>query len=86
MDGSYGDGMMDGSWGFWMMAILGLLLLAMIGLTAFLAVRGTGPRQSSPGHDLTETPSSAREMLDQRLARGEISQEDYTATRTLLDS
>ena len=86
MDGSYGDGMMDGGWGFAMMAILGLLLVVMVGITAYLALRTTGPRQPAPGPGAEGTPATPRDVLDLRLARGEISQEEYSSTRTILSS
>ena len=86
MDGSYGDGMMDGSWGFWMMALLGVLLVVIIGVTAVLALRAAGGQSSATAHGVATPPSSPREVLDQRLARGEISQTEYGSTRALFDS
>jgi uncharacterized membrane protein len=82
MDGSYGGGMMGGG-GVWMMLILGLLLMILIGIVAFWAIKA--PRTpTAAGRDAGQA-GSARDVLDLRLARGEIDSEQYTSTRTLLD-
>ncbi|MEO7352044.1 MAG: hypothetical protein ABIW17_09115 [Marmoricola sp.] len=80
MNGSYGDGMTSG--GVWMMAIFGLLFLVLAGATIFWAIRATGSEATGPGVD--PTSGSPRDVLDLRLARGEISREEYGSTRTLL--
>lgn len=86
-DGWGPDDMMNGSYagGMWMMAISGLVLLALLGAMLFLMLREASPRHTTAG--LTGGPAAAspRELLDQRLARGEISSEEYSNTRTLLD-
>lgn len=78
MNGSYGDGMMNG--GVWMMVVFGLLLLALVGSAILVVIRVTG----SSSHSRMVT-GSARDVLDRRLAQGEISAEEYGTTRTLLD-
>lgn len=80
------DRMMDGSWGFWMMALLGVLLGVIIGVTAALALRAEGGRASTTPPTVARPPTSPRDVLDLRLARGEISQAEYGSTRALLDS
>lgn len=84
MDGSYGNGtgMMNG--GGWLMVVIGLLLLLLVGTTIFLALRAT--RSSSTDREVGSATATPREVLDLRLARGEISPEDYGSTRTLLDA
>ena len=83
MDGSYGNGtaMMNG--GGWLMMLIALLLLVMVGVTIFLALRASGP--GSTGRGTGAVTGSARDVLDLRLARGEIGAEEYGITRTLLD-
>ncbi|MCW2761599.1 MAG: hypothetical protein JWR85_1800 [Marmoricola sp.] len=81
MDGSYGGGMM-GNGGVWIMLIFGLLLVVLVGIAAFWAIAPTRtPTSTGPG---VGQAGSARDVLDLRLARGEISSEEYNSTRTLL--
>jgi uncharacterized membrane protein len=81
MDGSYG-GMSNG--GVWMMIAFGLLLLVLVGITVFLAIKAAGaPAPTGPGVGQHASP---REVLDLRLARGEMSPEDYNTARDLLGS
>ena len=71
---------MGGMWGFW---LFGLLLLLGLALLVVLAVRAVGggitrnanvqPRAS----DRLESRSRAREILDERYARGELTTEEY---------
>ncbi len=74
----------DHGGGIWMMLVLGLLLVAVLGTATFLVLRAMVPGDTRPiAHPQGPSP---REVLDQRLARGEISPEDYTHTRSLLGS
>jgi putative membrane protein len=82
MDGRY-DGMMGGG-GAWMMVLVGLLLLGLVAAIAFWAVRASGAQQSTRTSDDRPRTSSAREVLDLRLARGEISPEEYETIRARL--
>ncbi len=84
MDGYDGNGtMMNG--GGWVMMFMGLLLLlALVGLMIFLTLRVTGP--GSTGRSAASSTGSPREVLDLRLARGEIGEEEYGTARRLLDA
>ncbi|GAA0970669.1 hypothetical protein ENKNEFLB_02200 [Nocardioides aquaticus] len=93
-DGGFdGSGMMDGGsmdGGGWMIVFgvltLVLLLLALAAVVAHLVLHATGRlapgAQRAPG----ATGSDARTVLDTRLARGEVSAEEYSSTRALLDA
>lgn len=83
MDGSYGNGtaMMNG--GGWLMMLIALLILMLVGVAIFLALRASGA--GSGGRGVGRVTGSPRDVLDLRLARGEISAEEYGTTRTLLD-
>lgn len=75
--------MMDGSmmgW-FWIWPVLVLIGLILLG---YLAYRLTQNRR--PGTDTAPAagPSSARQILDERYARGEINDEEYRKRRTEL--
>jgi putative membrane protein len=75
-----------GGWG-WGMAGLGMLfMVVVIGLAVWLIVvltRSTGPssRPMTPQHRAPE----ARELLDERYARGEIGREEYLQMREDLE-
>jgi putative membrane protein len=77
----WGDG-----YGMWLMWIPGLLLTLLIvaGIVAVivLAVRASG----RPPHDTGSLDrDAARRILDERLARGEITTEQYRELRAALD-
>ena len=59
---------------------LGALLLLLIGGAALVIRQTAGTRLSSQQHEPT-----ARQILDERLARGEISQEEYEALRARIE-
>ena len=80
MNGS--NGMTNG--GFWLMLLVGLFLVALLGLAIYLALR-VKPAPPSGGPVESAAPSP-RDILDLRLARGDISPEDYSTARPLLDS
>ncbi len=81
------DRMMNGSGtmtygGFWMMLLVALLVALLLGAAIYVALKGAGGRSVAP---VAPPAPSPREVLDLRLARGEISAEDYRAARPLLD-
>lgn len=66
----YGYGMMGYGWGWIMMlAILALVVLGIIALVKYLQQSGTAAR-----HDMG---NKALDLLNERYARGEISEEEY---------
>ena len=69
---------MDGGW-WWVMGIGWLLFLAFIGFLIYLLVRHHTGSTSSPGRR-----STAEELLAERLARGEIDEDEYRRRRTAL--
>ncbi len=78
------DGMTYG--GFWLMFLIGLLLVVLIALATYVVLRAVNAQPATTPPPAGGVTPSPREVLDLRLARGEISPEDYSATRPLLDS
>jgi putative membrane protein len=82
MHGWYDDG--GGSWGAWlimsmvMIAVWAILILALV-----MVFRGGGWERRPVDH---APRSGARELLDERFARGEIDAEEYHARRAALSS
>jgi uncharacterized membrane protein len=83
MNGSYGNGFMGG--GAWMMLLVGLLLVVLLATTIFFVLKAVELGHQETGRSADRAVGSPRDVLDHRLARGEISHEEYAATRTLLD-
>jgi len=83
----YGDG--GGHWGLWIVMIVAMVVfwgaLAWI-IVTFLRHRGTPPGTPSANPGLTGPPPSSDGMriLNERLARGEIDQDEYIKLRTLI--
>ncbi|WP_448002125.1 SHOCT domain-containing protein [Agromyces bauzanensis] len=77
--------MWDDGYGVWWMWIPGLLLtlLVVAGIVVLivLAVRSAGRPHDAPSAD----GDAARRILDERLARGEITSEQYRELRSTLD-
>ena len=73
MEFGHGAGWM---WLFWLLLVLGLVLLAVV---AVRAVGGGLTRPAGDRPDVGARPgrSRARELLDERYARGEITTEEY---------
>lgn len=71
MMSGFGWGMSWGGW-FFMIVVLALLVAGVV----WLVRAATGPRE--------ESRDSARKILDERLASGEISAEEYEARRRAL--
>lgn len=80
MDGNRGNDMMDG--GAWVMMFFGLFVLVLAVAAIVWAVRSVGTQPTSTSQ--SAGPGSARDVLDLRLARGEVTPEEYSAARTLL--
>jgi putative membrane protein len=74
--GGFGMGWM---WLWWLLLLVGVVVVV-VGL--MLAWR-SGDRSRAGG--TARRPSSAREILDERFARGEIDEEEYRARRRVLD-
>jgi putative membrane protein len=81
MDG-YGS-MMGSTWLFWLLLIIGFVLLVVPAVRAFSGGvtrpgtgqgPGTGPSPDRPG---MMGATSARRILDERYAKGELSTEEY---------
>ncbi len=71
--------LMGGAWVFWLLIVVGIVLLAIWAVRAFgsrPAPGPTGERHPAIGQGTTKR-SPAREALDLRFARGELSVEDY---------
>ena len=79
MEWHEGWGMMGGGWLLW------LLLLLLIGLITWLAIRAGQGQTQPPGlsHTNSETPL---EIVQKRYARGEISKEEFEEMRSDLKS
>ena len=77
----------DGGWPWWqaglvwlaMMAFLALLIWVVYALVTGISRRGREPERGE------QRPGSARRILDERLARGEIDAEEYRRLRETLD-
>jgi len=75
--GGYGYGMMGFGWGFIMMiGILILIILAVVALIRFV--------QRSNLNSSINSGSKALEILNERYARGEISDEEYKTKKAVL--
>jgi uncharacterized membrane protein len=76
------DGMMSG--GGWMMLFFSLVLVVLLGAAVFVSLRVASPHFTAVGHAPGPALGSPREVLDRRLARGAITDEEYNAARALL--
>jgi putative membrane protein len=71
-------------WGWTMMVIWSLIWIAFLGLIAWFAAQWT--RNSSHGSPPSRSSrETARALLDERLARGEIDVDEYERRRDALD-
>mgnify|MGYP006282641195 CR=1 FL=1 len=85
--GHHGMGMMwDGFGGAWFMGPLMMLLFLVLAVVAVAAVvrwgGGHGPHQHAQP---SASRNAAREILEQRFARGEIDEEEFRRRRQALD-
>ncbi|MBT1003904.1 SHOCT domain-containing protein [Paenarthrobacter sp. DKR-5] len=79
MMGGYGSGM-GWAWMFWLLLIVGVVLLAGAGIWFFSARRRRGGPTGSPdgsGAGPAGSGGTPREILDERFARGELTAEEY---------
>ena len=82
MGGWYHDGV---GWGGWIM--MTIAMVAFWGVVVFVVValfRGTSDRGRSD--DVVRRQASPREILDERFARGEIDEDEFTRRRAVLHS
>ncbi len=71
----------DGGWGGWLMMLFTMLpFWALLGLGGFALFRSLGTDRSHTG----EPRLSARQILEERFARGEIDTEEYEQRRAVL--
>ena len=73
MDVGFGMGWM---WLFWLLLAVGVVLLVVVAVRAL----GGGVTRGSAGRDVDGAPrgrSRARQLLDERYARGELTTEEY---------
>jgi putative membrane protein len=71
--------MHDGGWGVWWMIFSWVLIVAIVALV----VRALTASGGSSGSG--ERTIGAREILDERFARGEISEDEYRERKRVLD-
>lgn len=72
----------DGFWGSWPIHGIGPFLgLLLIVLLAWLLLRDRRPARPGWNWPQPPAPESARDILDKRYARGEISKEQYEAMK-----
>ena len=80
MDWTHGT-MTAGGWA--VMILLTLLFLAVFVLITYWIVRAVVDRPLAP--ESTRRTTDPRQLLDERLARGDIDDEDYRRRRNLID-
>jgi|tagenome__1003787_1003787.scaffolds.fasta_scaffold18858723_2 putative membrane protein len=61
-------------WLFWLLLLVGVVLLAVVALRA---VGGGLTRGNRGAERLQQEPTRARQLLDERYARGELTTEEY---------
>lgn len=71
-------GMMDGTTGFGVMWVFWLLILIGIGVLVFAVVRLASQSRDGGKTPPPATTSSARAILEERYARGEIDTKEFT--------
>lgn len=79
--------MMDGTWGWgpgfgfiFMILFWGLIILGIIAIVKWLMETSSGPGITPP------PPRTARQILDERYARGEIDKEEYEQKKRDLET
>ena len=84
-DGGMGSGM-GWMWVFWLLLVLGTVLLVFVLVKALSGSSGGASRQGGSTRSPTGVgPQQAREILDERYARGEIDTQEYQERRQALE-
>ncbi|MGQ1839706.1 SHOCT domain-containing protein [Kocuria turfanensis] len=76
----WGDGMgwgMGWMWIFWLLLIVGTVVLVFVLVKLLTGNSGGGTRQDGPAPPTGPRPRRSLEILEERYARGEISTEEY---------
>lgn len=68
---------MGWSWGFGVLALIGVAIVVYVVIRLLSKNGGNGSSSSSISSTLPPEPTSARKILDERFARGEITAEQY---------
>jgi putative membrane protein len=83
----------DGGWGVWAWFAMSLLMLvfwAVVVAAVVLLDRWLGGRREPPGGGRPQSwqprADEARRILDERFARGELTEDEYTHRRDVLDA
>ncbi|MBE0011634.1 MULTISPECIES: SHOCT domain-containing protein [unclassified Arthrobacter] len=86
MMNGFGMGGMGLAWIFWLLLIAGVVVLAVVLVKAFTRNAGGNTPADLQGPPRTGVgPARAREILQERYARGEISAEEYQERRRILE-
>lgn len=81
---------MNGGWGMWLFAallLLGLAVLMVLAVRLLSRPSGPGGHFAAPSSTYPPPPGEgrARQILEERYARGEIDSEEYRERRRVLD-
>ncbi|SEN81996.1 SHOCT domain-containing protein [Cryobacterium sp. TMT1-3] len=71
----WGNGTMGWSWGYGLLAMVGIALLVYVIIR--ISTKNAEPGPSSPPPSVPSDLTSARKILDERFARGELTAEQY---------
>jgi putative membrane protein len=83
-DGGWWDGHMSGGW--WIVMMIGMILFWAFVVVAVVWLIRSGPELfGSRTGEREQTRPDALEILERRLAQGEISVEEYRERRSVLD-
>jgi putative membrane protein len=81
----YGGAMMDGGTGWFVLVLVLVLVLVVVLAGVAVYVAAVAARSPRPPSSAPLAPPSPRDLLDRRLASGEITPEEYGERRQLLD-
>lgn len=74
-----------GGWAWWQAALMWVLMIAFWGLLVWVIYALVTSAARRPHGPQDEQPASPRQILDGRLARGEIDTAEYQRLRAILD-